>query len=286
MKLILPIAVSIAVSLAAVSDVIHEDTNDDHDIKVILPPELFTPSVTNTPEAVAEARLRHRLLSKIPQATGGYGMSTLGQLAKFCDAVVVGRVKEINDIAVIDSRNSSFYDCSLTLSSVSNLLEGQIASPLSVQFHKWFWKVDAKPGDEVVLFLSPDELTFDWGIFDFDFEKKPSGKNKPFSVLGESRGILVLENPRDSDDIFNAVTQYVELLRKSQRNPNAYYEFLKKTVRSQNERLKRDGTSDLLYFLRSCETFDLKRVINDDQIDDVVKEYVRRILIPNRKKNP
>jgi hypothetical protein len=283
MKMKTVAAVGAAASLAAGSAAVHAGADNESDIKVVLPPELSSQSVTSPPGAVAEAGLRHRLLSGIPHATGGHGVSTLGQLAKLCGAVVVGHVQEIRDVAAVDSRNSSFYNCALTLSSVSNLLEGQIASPLSVNFHKRFLEMDAKPGDDVVLFLSPDELRFEWGSVDFDFEKKPSGQSGRLSVLGEGRGILALKGPRGSDEVFNAVKQYIDLLRKSPRNADAYYEFLKRTARSQNERLRRDGNSDLLYFLRSCAAFDLNRVIDDNGIDDNVKEYVRLVLLPDRK---
>lgn len=277
-------AVGIVIGLIAGSAAIHADTNTDFGIKVVLPPELSARSVTNSPEATVRANFRRRLHAKIPLANEGYSMSTLGQLVKLCAAAVVGHVQEIKDVTADDKRSSLSREYLLTVSVVSNLLEGQVSSPLSVKFHQWTWKIDVKPEDDIILFLSPDELIFEWGIFDFDFEKQRSAQNRPFSVLGESRGVLVLGKPRDDDDIFNVIKQYIELLRKSRRNPDAYYEFLKKTVQSQNERIKRDGNSDLLYFLRSCTTFDLNQVLADNDVENNMKEYVRLVVIPDREK--
>lgn len=275
--------IGIAVGLAVRTPSVYADTNTESDIKVMLSPEVFQ-NVTNSPEMTAQVHFRHRLLSKIPQATEGYSLSTLGQLAKLCEAVIVGRVQEVKDITECDKNSTFSRDYLLTLFSVSNLLEGRIASPVSVKFHQGPWKVDLKTGDDVIVFLSSDKLRFEWGIFDFDFEKKSAKKNESLFVLGESRGILVFKKFDPNDEIFNTVKQYLELLRRPRRNPNAYYEFLAKTIRSSNERLRRDSVSDLLFFLRTSKSFDLTRVLSDDSVDDNIKDYMRRVLIPDREK--
>lgn len=275
---------SIVVGLAASNACIYAGTNAEADIKVALPPELFTPRITNSAGAITYANSRHKLLSKIPQATGGYGISTLGQLAKLCDAAVVGHVLEIKDVTATNRSCAFAHDYSLTVSAVSNLLAGQVASSLSLKYRQGPWKVDVKSGDDVIVFLSRDEFRFEWGSTAFDFVKKTSKQNRPLSIMGESRGVLVLRKPCGSNEVFHVVTKYIELLRMSQRNADTYYGFLKKTIRSQNERLKRDGNSDLLNFLRTCKSFDLNRVLFDDTIDDNVKNYVRLVLIHERKK--
>ena len=140
------IAIVLTTGLTIVSDVIHADMNTEPDIKVVLPPELFAPSVKKSPDAVTQYKLRRRLLLNISHENEGYSLSTLGQLAKLCDAAVFGHVQEIKDVTAVEKQNSRSRDYSLTVSVVSNLLAGKISSPLTVKYHQWFWKVEVKPG--------------------------------------------------------------------------------------------------------------------------------------------
>ena len=46
------------------------------------------------------------------------------------------------------------------------------------------------------------------------------------------------------------------------------------------KRISDDAKTDLANFLRSCPSFDLKRALEDEKIDEGVKDCVRLILLP------
>jgi hypothetical protein len=48
-------------------------------------------------------------------------------------------------------------------------------------------------------------------------------------------------------------------------------------------RIKEDARSDMLDLLRTS-SFDLKKVVDDEKIDDGLKDYVRYILMPHQGK--
>jgi hypothetical protein len=280
------LATAIGAGLFGWSAALHADTPDNTDIVVVLPKDLFVPSVTNTPETEAKIRLATSVLSKIPYTESGYSLSTLDQLVKVCDAVVVGYVKKIENINPEDATATYSRELELTVSSVADLFGGPVLDSLPVKFRQRGKEKNVALGDCVLLFLSQDELIYSPQIFSFAFEKSPSANSvrSNLNVLGDNRGLFVLNAPDTSDAVFSTVEQYIHLLRTPHRNADVYYEFLKTVARSPVTRLKYDGNADLLNFLQTCTSFNLSRVLADEEIEESIKDYVRLILIPSREK--
>ncbi len=88
----------------------------------------------------------------------------------------------------------------------------------------------------------------------------------------------------ETERVFVAATEgYLQVLRRESRGAERYYALLRQLVLSPECRIKEDARSDLLKFLRSCSSFDLDRVLADENIDEGIKDYIRLILRPGRK---
>ena len=264
------------------------------DVVVRLPPELDMPVPKPlSPEEREQKEIRERINKKLPYNNDASGsLGTLGQLTKLCDWVFVGKVVDAKGNKVAAGAKEEFLgEVSVTLNIETNLF-GQTRNKRIVVTPNWWetWRVP-KAGDRMLVFLAKeryDEYVFDVIKFDFDKARFKGETNKGPIVVRECRGMIGLGSA-ETERIFVAATEgYLQVLRRESRDAERYYALLRQLVLSPECRIKEDARSDLLKILRSCPSFDLDRVLADENIDEGIKDYVRLYLKPQqeRKKTP
>jgi len=259
------------------------------DVVVRLPPELDMPAPKPlSPEEREQKEIRERINKKLPYNNDASGsLGTLGQLTKLCDWVFVGKVVDAKGNKVAAGAKEEFLgEVSVTLNIETNLF-GQTRNKRIVVTPNWWetWRVP-KAGDRMLVFLAKeryDEYVFDVIKFDFDKARFKGETNKGPIVVRECRGMIGLGSA-ETERIFVAATEgYLQVLRRESRDAERYYALLRQLVLSPEYRIKEDARSDLLKFLRSCPSFDLDRVLADENIDEGIKDYVRLYLKPRRE---
>lgn len=105
----------------------------------------------------------------------------------------------------------------------------------------------------------------------------------PLFSFGDAYNVIRLDDEKRSAAYVTAVTGYLRHLQDQRHNVDVYYVFLKELMHSPISRIKDDARSDFVNFLRTCPSFDLNRVLEDKNVDDGIKEYVRLILLPSRQ---
>jgi len=259
------------------------------DVVVRLPPELDMPAPKPlSPEEREQKEIRERINKKLPYNNDASGsLGTLGQLTKLCDWVFVGKVIDAKGNKVAAGAKEEFLgEVSVTLNIETNLF-GQTRNKRIVVTPNWWetWRVP-KAGDRMLVFLAKeryDEYVFDVIKFDFDKARFKGETNKGPIVVRECRGMIGLGSA-ETERIFVAATEgYLQVLRRESRDAERYYALLRQLVLSPEYRIKEDARSDLLKFLRSCPSFDLDRVLADENIDEGIKDYVRLYLKPRQE---
>lgn len=269
---------------------------DTEDIKVVLPEELMPKPKPLTDEEVlrqnkakAQSELIWRLNRKLPyhnEEDLAFRFNTLGQLVKLCDSISIAIVADIEDVGTNSVPKRLVPNIKLTVNAETNLLGhlGRGGLPLTVQW--WDRKRLPQQGDRWLVFITRQDYEYymlDAMKWDFDKTRMPGKPLDTAFVLGHSRGAIDLDEGEAEKELLAATAGYLQNLRQQKWDADKYYALLRELVLSSVKRIKDDAKTDLVNFLRSCPSFDLNRVLEDKNVDDGIKEYVRRILLPSRQ---
>ena len=270
---------------------------DDTDIKVVLPEELMPKPKALTDDerlrqdkARAHSELIWRLNRKLPYHSDEdltCRFNTLGQLVKLCDSISVVKVVEVVDDGSKSATKRSVPKIKLTINSETNLLGHLDRDGLSLNVQWWDRKRLPQKGDRWLVFITRQDYEYymlDAMKWNFD---KTKVQGKPLDtavVMGHGRGTIDLAGGKTESDILAATAGSLQNLRQQKWDADKYFELLRELVLSPDQRIKDDAKIDLLNFLRTCASFDLNRALDDKNIDDSIKDYVRLILIPQREK--
>ena len=270
---------------------------EEGDVAIKLPEELVpTPKSLSEVERqrkdkeMAHSALTARLNQRLPYHKAfdddTCRFFTLGQLVKLCDSVSVAEVVEVEDTGSNMVPKRLVPNVKVTVKAETNLL-GHLdrgGLPLTVQW--WDRKRLPQKGDRWLVFVTREDHRinmFDAMKWDFDKTKARGEVKDAEFVLGQSRGAIDLSDSKTESGLLAATMGYLQNLRQQKWNAEAYYAHLRELVLSPNQRIKDDAKIDLLNFLRTCPSFDLNRVLEDKNVDDGIKEYVRLILLPSRQ---
>jgi hypothetical protein len=218
--------------------------------------------------------------------------TTLGQLAKQCDGIFIGELASLNMEHARLQFQPEFLlgELGLTFRVETNLL-GNLSSREAVFTMRWWEsKTEApKVGTRMMVFYARGFVFDLWNhsVNEFDQEKPIEKRGVPPVVPNGSSGLRILDSSEAEKVYIEAVGGYLRLLRREERNPDKYYEFLRSLVKSPVWRIRQDAKEDLLKFWgrRGPEQFDLTRVLDDPELDwDLGKDYVRYVAIPGREK--
>lgn len=230
---------------------------------------------------------------------------TLGQLIKLSDSVSIVKVVDVEDVGPELPARRQVPNIKLTIQAETNLLDRLDQRDLSLTVHWWDRKRIPKKGDRWLVCITHEDYRITMlDTMQWDFDKSKS-QSKPKDatliprqsrsaldlsdgetgchILGQSRGAINLCDSKTEREFLAAATGYIMNLRQQRRDAEKYYSLLRGLIRSPVSRIQDDAKIDLLNFLKTCPSFDLNRIIDDDTMDDGIKEYVRLILQPSRQ---
>jgi hypothetical protein len=270
---------------------VNAETEEKGDIEATVPEWLNLPKVKQiTPEEKQQNELREHVLRNLPYYMDYRALTTLGQLSKLCDRAFVGKMVKLNTKKLKkpfgENVNILQGDIDVTFQVETNLF-GQFSNkPVKITV----WWSGPQNGElelgkrTLVFFTKTKHLTTELGIqrFDFDNTKFAGGTQQGAFLVEGPAGLVPLDGGESETALLNAATGYLQVLRREKRDPEKYYILLRQLVLSPVPRIWDDAENDLAVLLRDVPSFDLFRVLADENIDDTIKDYVRFILLPER----
>lgn len=247
-----------------------------------------------------EERFRRKMRKALPYQTEVpeiFRYSTLGQLTKVSDHIAVGKVISVKWI-----ENSYSENVSITL-KLEDVLLGDVSSrkikvtggwPEDADYKKdlevgkpflWAWKPCPKRGDRLLMYIfDRSSIGHYWDSRKFHSRKEVRAKTGLLHFICGNMGTRVLDTPEDTTNYLNAAKAYIRELRGAKRDEESYYSLLRTLVRSPVQRIREDARSDLMFFIEYCPSFDARRVLADDNIDEAIKYWVEHDVLPPREK--
>ena len=203
--------------------------------------------------------------------------SSLGQLTKRAQAVVVGEVVaiETNETGGISIRLQEAHSIlGVTVSPVVTFELGTAARPyLAV-------------GDRVLAFVSSEKFDAEnFQSFRFDYYEELRD-DKPRYVMAGLRGLIA----GDDSSVAGAsevVSGYWQQLREEPRNPFEYAAFLNDLLTNgigqlqigvENDRIRVDAESDLRILVRYSDIPTIERLLRDEAFPPHIHAHIERIL--------
>ena len=254
-----------------------DDTTGDIVIRLLDQP----PPPPQAEETRERNRIREKVLAALPYGYTGNALYSLGQMAKVSDRIFVGKIKRVEAGSDSSSRRLSI--------GVETNLFGKVSRSITEEMDLSAAELQRiKTGNRVLVFQSDGMFAhFSPDSFRFDFDKtkiQEVPRETDTIIFSDGEGIIILDNAESRKAFLSALDGYLKILRRGERDPEAYYEFLLELSQSPVERIRNDAKSDLACFLESVTSFDLNHALENKRVDDSIKNYVRLIVIPDREK--
>lgn len=233
-----------------------------------------------------------KLEQKLPYRGKPYiRMGTLGQQAKLCDWVIIGRVSHV------ERGGSLFkdYPITLTLDIETNLFGKLEQDSVKINLMKWDFGAGNEDltarfmrsyhaGERFLVFLVRGRAPVLFDILLFSFEK--SAHRKEFGdqpvLLYDSLGLFGLDSGEVEREVLLATDGYLTCLRKEKRDLENYYRLLRRLERSPVERIRDDAKTDLVNLLSTPVI--VEKVLADETVDEGIRDYARFVLETQKKK--
>lgn len=214
--------------------------------------------------------------------------STLGCLCRLSDEIVIANIISVTStVSIVNGDANPMGEMLLEIEKT--LLGCSLRDTLLVKTHWYVGSIrEYAKGDRVMVFLSNvDYFRSSKNLFkiikwNFDKSKLDAQRGDHFLVVGQRRGCIKLNTMKDEAKLIAAVKKYVNINNEKQQDAEAYYEVIRDLVTSSNLRIREDARCDLLSLIRSHtpSVLDLNKVVNDEKVDDGIKEYLRLYWIP------
>jgi len=265
----------------------HGQDTGEQDIKVVLPPELTQqPNEEEKARSKARDELNLRASVGLPYLSmddviAHKSMLTLGNGARRCDHIAVVSVLSCENFPI----SVKLHTLIIRFNVESNLL-GVLHQPETIIVPWADERTSPAKGDRLLVFLAKKNLSRSTEFIMWNDREQRVHQGVPKNNLfafGDSYNIICLDNDKEEESLLTSVSGYVQNLRSQKYDDKIYYSFLKEQMRSSFSRIKEDARSDLVYFLRTS-SYDLNQVVNDDGIDDGIRNYLRLFLIPERER--
>lgn len=257
---------------------------DNQDIEVVLP-DLKTP----TEEQIKINQIIKDVNKKLPYK--GYWVnanSTLGVLCKVSDNIIIGRVTSIQRMNCDGSpivKSQAAWTEKMEIAVATNLFGRWVKQSVILTEYWTCQQREIKSNECVIVFLSKKNLSpysLESRNWNFDVSAVSENSLGKFHLQGKDRGLIAVSNKEEEVEYVDVINRYIKNVRNNEKYPEKYYALLCDLMKSTRFRIKEDARSDMLNFLISCNTVDLRKVLADKNIDDGIKNYLRLILIPNR----
>ena len=221
-------------------------------------------------------------------------LTMLGQMAKQCDGIFIGKVTKVrleNNEPEPEYMNKTAFlirEVDLTFGVETNLF-GRLKNKDAVFNMEWMEgsALALTNGMRMMVFYARGYSVDIWNrpALNFDWVKpEENPKAKPV-ILNNSSGLRILDDPVAERFYIQTVDEYMQLLRREKRDVDKYYAMLRRQIKSPVWRIREDAREDLrTLFRRPPASFDLNRVFDDPEIDDLLKDYIRYVVFPARER--
>jgi hypothetical protein len=258
------------------------------DIKVmsITTVQVMAETTTNTCIDVKE---RETLYSSLPYRKGKSSFklfSTIGQLSKLCDWVIIGSLTNSLQNEEIYKGSKVVGKKEITINVETNLfggdLDGQVVARLS-----WLnADYELKPANRMIMFLAKENFDkYRQKQLSFNFSKSNyTGKaSDTIFILEGSRGVILLDDRTNEKEMCATILKYLQVLRSPKgKSSFDYFLLLNDLTHSKNERIKMDAISDLILLLQSEENLHLVKILDEPNLLPEIRDFIQCILIPSR----
>jgi len=241
---------------------------------------------TNTCVGVKE---REVLYSSFPYRKGESSFklfSTIGQLSKLCDWVIIGSLTNSVQSGEMNTGNKAVGKREITINVETNLFGGYIDKQVTAKLSWFDVHHELRSGDRMILFLAKDSFDkYRQKQLFFDFSKTNCvGKVSDMTfVLEGSRGVIQLDGTTDEKEMCATILKCLQVLRSPKgKSSFDYFLVLKDLTHSTNERIKMDAISDLILLLQSEKNLDLIKILDAPNLLPEIRDFIQRILIPSR----
>jgi len=209
--------------------------------------------------------------------------SSLGQLCKTADFVAKGTIIKIED------ENTS--PVNIVTFNVTKVIVGEFKTDSNKQFKVSIENAhDLNVNDDYLFFASQKYFPLSEGSkanfdqFRFDFRREDAGvklntlSDHDWFIIGDSRGIFLLEPKEEINPLLEVIKGYWGHLRGTERDRDKYEHFLKGLLESDNNRVKSDADLDFRLLIRLSDVDDLKRLGVDEELTFELRTYALEIL--------
>lgn len=202
--------------------------------------------------------------------------SSLGQLTKHAQSVVIGRIETITGVRG-DKQTLLVTEC-------TNIYGASIAPTNAFDATGWT-ETSEKPlqqGQLAILFVSSESFTDAADIFNsfrFDYQSRDAGEpiGADIEITGGGRGVIQEDGVFFSEALA-AIHGYWSHLRKLPRDALGYAAFLSSLTTSRVDRVRDDANRDLRILIRYGDASFLKQLSQALFLNEQSKEYLNGIL--------
>ena len=281
-RLVAALALSQALSLPA------QQGDDDGNGAGVVMPGAKPP----TEEQLRMNRIIKRLENGLPYPGQHHkSYSSLGILCRYSDSIIAGRItdtwKEDKDGKRSDNAQSVWVE-KIEIAVKTNILGKVPERSIKLSDPRAGCYSSAKRGEAAIVFLSYRRiasLLTETG-YDEGFIPRPAGpaaarkgQAKDLYLLGQDRGVISFDGEEELNEYLIVVAGYLEHLPHRETDPDRYYAFLRGLLKTQNPRIREDARCDIQHLVRHPPLgFNVEQVLNDDAVDDGIKDYVHYLL--------
>ncbi|MDD2636986.1 MAG: hypothetical protein PHW82_15950 [Bacteroidales bacterium] len=207
--------------------------------------------------------------------------TTMGQLVKLSEAILIGTVAKAED----KSAGDTWVEC-----SVEDVILGS-EMPEQVML-----KMKGKPGPAIhepqtALVFVPTALIHEdvmrTSSWDYRAEGLSDHTSNQVRLLFPSRTIILLTR-ENKDEYRSIITNYIHYLREpAVDTPASYFWFLHGLLETSDSRIQQDARADMIHLCRSLNADKLQEILDTDQpMDADIRDYADGIADWKRRGSP
>lgn len=219
--------------------------------------------------------------SALPYVYSSDLQSTMGQLVKLSDAILIVTVTRVDKYSAEDAR----IECSVE----DVILGGEIAEQVMLEMVGK--PVPAIHELQTAMLFVPSDLIYEdvmktssWDYREYELSNDTSDRIR---VLFPSRSIITLTS-ENKEEYCSIITNYIHYLRETATvTPSSYFWFLNGLLDKSDLRIRKDARTDMIYLCRSLDPDTLQQILDEEQpMDADIREYAAGIADWKRRGSP
>ncbi|NLG35566.1 MAG: hypothetical protein GX548_09460 [Lentisphaerae bacterium] len=207
--------------------------------------------------------------------------STLGQLVKLSESILIGTVAKATNHPAEDAR----MECTVEVVWLGDDLPERLTMDMQDK------RLPALYEPQIALVFVPSALIHEdvlkTSSWDYRAQGLANQATDPIPVRFPDRSIIPLT--RDNQEEYRSlITRYIHFLREPATNaPESYFWFLHGLLENPDIRIRRDARTDMIHLCRSLDADTLQQILDTDQpMDADIREYADGIADWKRRGCP